>query len=557
MINVDYPALLKLFPQHLAPKRSESASFLIWYLENYYRLDTLEAVDSVCDQRGDKGVDGIFVNDNDQTITIFQSRISQSKESSIGDTGLKELVGTLRQFESIDAIQNLITTAGNAQVATLLKRLDIINKVATHEVRGEYLSNINIDRNGTAYLATVPNLTVIGKDALLSTYISDTRDIPDRTVAKFDIHGFRATEYIVDADTKAVIAPIKAIELVAMDGIADQSLFAFNVRGPLGRTQVNRDIVKSIGEVRRHKLFPLFHNGITIIARDVQTTADVLQAQGYFVVNGCQSLTALYNNKDRLTDDLRVLVKFIKMDPASKEAELITQFSNNQNSTRARDFKANNPIQIRLQNEFTKFYDGQYNYEIKRGEPEPVGTKISNEEAGLLLRAFDLREPWATHRKYEVFEDKYADIFGRPAVTADRIVLCEVIKEAIDEALPQIANQLLARYVLTRYAILFIVRDVLENDQMAAHITDNPKKFVRAKGDREHFKKCIARIVGDLIVDLNDEVKELGDDFDYRDKLRDADWVKKLSTTIVADHRKLVGRGRIPSFKDDWESNAG
>jgi len=53
MIDIDYPALLKLFPEHLDPKRSESAAFLIWYLENYYRLDEIEAVDSVCDQKGD------------------------------------------------------------------------------------------------------------------------------------------------------------------------------------------------------------------------------------------------------------------------------------------------------------------------------------------------------------------------------------------------------------------------------------------------------------------------------------------------------------------------
>jgi hypothetical protein len=32
MLNLDYPAILELFRQHLDPKRSESASFLIWYL---------------------------------------------------------------------------------------------------------------------------------------------------------------------------------------------------------------------------------------------------------------------------------------------------------------------------------------------------------------------------------------------------------------------------------------------------------------------------------------------------------------------------------------------
>jgi len=98
-INVDYPGLLKLFPEYINPKRSESASFLIWYLENYYRLDGLEAVDSVCDKRGDKGVDGIFLNDNDKTLTVFQARINQSSDTTIGDASLRAFAGTLSQFK--------------------------------------------------------------------------------------------------------------------------------------------------------------------------------------------------------------------------------------------------------------------------------------------------------------------------------------------------------------------------------------------------------------------------------------------------------------------------
>lgn len=74
MLDVNYPKLLQLFQEHLDPKRrTESASFLIWYLENYYRLEPSEAIEAVCDQKGDRGVDGIFVNDSNQTITIFQS----------------------------------------------------------------------------------------------------------------------------------------------------------------------------------------------------------------------------------------------------------------------------------------------------------------------------------------------------------------------------------------------------------------------------------------------------------------------------------------------------
>ena len=55
MLNVEYPYILELFPEHLLPGRTESAAFLIWYLQNYYRLDEVDAIDAVCDQKGDKG----------------------------------------------------------------------------------------------------------------------------------------------------------------------------------------------------------------------------------------------------------------------------------------------------------------------------------------------------------------------------------------------------------------------------------------------------------------------------------------------------------------------
>lgn len=556
MINLDYPALLDEFRAYLDPKRSESASFLIWYLEQYYRLDSLEAVDSVCDQKGDRGVDGIFVNDNDQTITVFQARISQRPDRTVGDTSLREFAGTLTQFQTKDSLQVLANTVGNTDLAALIKNLDLLNKIDTHDIVGEYLTNIDLDANGSGFLVGYPTIKFIGKTSLLSNYISDARDIPQHLAAVFDILGFQASEYIVDADTKAVIAPIKAVELVGLQGIGDQSLFAYNVRGPLGRTQVNKDIVKSVNDAGRHKLFPLFHNGITIVAKEVEVTDDKVTASEYFVVNGCQSLTALYDNKNGLTDDLRVLVKFIKIDPGSKLAEMITQFSNNQNGVRPRDFKANHPIQIRLQNEFARCYLGEFFYEIKRGETSGPGIFISNEDAGLWLRAFDLKEPWITHRRFEVFEDKHAALFARPEVTADRIVLLEVILEAVDKALPKIKNTLFGKYALTRYLLLYIIREILENDDMFADISGNPGKFVREISHRDRFRSCITTILDDVVIDLNSEMDGQGENFYYRDKLRDPRWVGDISRRVVADHSKLVQRGRITSFKDEWAAAA-
>ena len=237
--------------------------------------------------------------------------------------------------------------------------------------------------------------------------------------------------------------------------------------------------IHSIADAGRHRLFPLFHNGITIIAKKLENTKDEVTAFDYYVVNGCQSLSSFYNHQTKLTDDLRVLTKFVQVDPTSELAKLITEISNNQNGVKARDFMANNPFQIRLQQEFRQNYDGQYFFEIKRGEVLGLGKLISNEEAGLLLMAFDSGEPWATHRKYQVFEDKYIDLFARKEVTADRIVLCQVIADCIDAALPKLTNGLVAKYVLTRYMLLYFVRNILRKDDLWPEINTNPQRFVR------------------------------------------------------------------------------
>jgi hypothetical protein len=551
-LNLDYPNLLNLFKEHLDPKRTESASFLIWYLENYYRLDTQEAVDCVCDQKGDKGVDGIYVNDNDETIDIFQCKLSQSKESSIGDTALKEFWGTLSQFTGQASIENLIASGGDAEVVRLIRRLDLVSRIKTYEVRGIFISNVDLDSNGEAYLVTNPQIIFIGKSKLVETFISSERTLFSAETAEFDISGFTVSQYIVDTDTRAIIAPVKAKELVSLKGIPDQSLFALNVRGPLGRTKVNRDIVKSIRDPGTHKLFPLFHNGITIICTDIKESSEKIAIENYFVVNGCQSLNALYENKSNLTDELRVLTKFVQVNTSSGLSKIITDYSNNQNAVKPRDYKANDPIQIRLQNEFKQYYEGQFWFEVKRGEIPGNGELITNEYAGLMLMSFDLKEPWGTHRKYQVFDEKHAEIFGRPEVSADRIVLCHEMMKVITNKIDKINNSLFGKYGITKHVLLYMLRTILENDPIGKELLLNPAKFVGLPEDREYFNNCISKIVDDMIIDVNAEVNELGDDFDYRGKLRDENWVKNLSKKVVGNYQKLVQRKRIDSFSAEW-----
>lgn len=554
MIKLEYPDILENFKEHLDPKRTESGSFLIWYLENYYRLDTLEATDSVCDQKGDKGVDGIYINEANGTIDIFQTKISQKSGRTIGDTILKEFFGTLSQFDSKESIQNLIDTGGQAQVVNLIKRLQLIQLFDQYKIRGIFICNSEIDANGESYLTTTPTIEFVGKENLETTYISHSRAVPQNLIASFDISGLNVSKHFVDTTTLAFIAPIKANELVKMPGIVDQSVFAYNVRGPLGGTNVNRDIVKSIKDKTLHKKFPLFHNGITIVTNKITETTDKLSIDTFFVVNGCQSLTALYKNQKDLTDDLRVLTKFVQVSVDSELSKTITHYSNNQNGVKARDFKSNNNIQVRLQNEFRMFYGLEYFFEIKRGEENSLQKVISNEVAGILIMSFDLKEPWGTHRKYQVFEDKYIDIFGRPEVTAHRILMLHLIDSIIISRLPALKNQLVAKYALTRFAILYVLRQIFESDTKGKELLLKPELFVKEPKDRQDFIDSTTTIIGDIIIDFNGKVENLGDDFDYKSKLRDETWIKKLSQEIVGSYLKQVNRKRIESFESEWNT---
>src|SRR5690606_10751780 len=313
IMNVNYPEILEEIKFYNIEGRTESASFLMWYLEKYYRLDQQVAIDSVCDNNGDKGVDGIYINEGMGTIDIFQTKIAQSEKKSIGDTALKEFLGTLDQFRSKEKLENLLNSAGKAQVASLIQRLDLLDKLDGYRVRGIFIANVDLSADGEAFLKERDEIEFYGKSILEEQYISDKKDINILAEAEFDISENETTTYYADAETITYIAPIKAIELVQLDGISDQSIFDYNVRGALGNTKINKGIVKSIKDKSLHKQFPLFHNGITIVAEKVDKQSDLLTIKRFYVVNGCQSLTSLYKNQKYLTDDLKILTKIIKV----------------------------------------------------------------------------------------------------------------------------------------------------------------------------------------------------------------------------------------------------
>jgi hypothetical protein len=573
-ITLTYETLVDLIGGREMNEQRQSRQLLVWFLENYYRLDPIDAADSVCDKPYDKGIDGIYVNEEFNQIDVFQSTLKTTAKT-LGDKALKEFVGSLSQLTTPEGVEHLIATTQNPELKALLTTREIATKIRQgYEVRGIFVTNAERDVNSNEYLAITPILTVYDKVKLEELYVPIDSFSSVQTEIFFDLHDVQHIILELDADTSMVIAPIRATELVKMDGIVSGELFAPNVRQWLGKkTKVNRDLASSIETQEDHKFFPAFHNGLTVLCESLMmfthdedkdpledaSAAIGISIKGYGVVNGCQSVRGLYEKRSELTPELRILTKFISVAPDTELALKITDHTNNQNGISARDLKSNNIIQRRLQSEVEEVFGGSIHYRTKRGEhPEwPKDTVLENSDAGRYLLAFDLKKPEACHQTYKVFDEFYADIFSRPQATAHRIVMLADLYQAIQTQLRSMQNILFGEYGLTPYFVLSLVREALDNDEAGKTFIENPASFLEQNEGRNRIKSCLESIAGDLVTMLDTEASARSEGdlyFDYKTDLKSPVQVRSLKSTIIGQYRVAVRNRYVNPFSKLWSN---
>src|SRR5690606_37992959 len=188
-------------------------------------------------------------------------------------------------------------------------------------------------------------------------------------------------------------------------------------------------------------------------------------------------------------------------------------------SIKARDLRSNQALMLRLKAEFEKDFP-EYHFEIKRGEAAEAGRQIiTNELAARLLLAFDLDEPYSAHQIYKLFDDKYADIFGRPEVSAARIVFLLKLYEQIKERILEIGHDQMAGYALTNFFVLNVLRHVMEKSDRAYALVRDRGRMSDPK-EREAVLAKVPDVLGELLVDLKYEIGEKGDNLDYKSDLK-------------------------------------
>ncbi|MGA6126514.1 MULTISPECIES: AIPR family protein [unclassified Microbacterium] len=527
---------------------AESAAFLVWFLENIYRLDETDARDAVCDHSNDKGIDGIYVDHNNEEIHFLQAKIRQNDNGKVGDVGPKNLMGSVSQFDAVEKVNTVLSGNADNELKRLIVRIQLADMVAAgYRLVGVYVTNESHNADSEGYAKVTPDLMIFDREEIATRMVEVDLTEGKKEEFTFDTSYVDPLEMKIGAasdDPTMFVFPARALQLVHMDGIADGSLFRENVRYGLGNTSVNKAIRGALANKSGHANFILGHNGLIILCSSANSSkTGELTIRDYSVVNGAQSLTSFYNDKAKLTDDLRVLVRVIEVQDEAL-ARRITENSNNQNAIKPRDLRSNHAIQLRLQKEMSEA-GGGYFFEIKRGEKAPVGaTVVTNDETGRALLAFDVQEPWSAHQVYKVFDEKYAEIFGRPEVTAQRAIFLHRLMGVVTGSLPKLKNRPMASYTLTRYFMLYLLSTILRDNEASRPYVSDPSLLTEPQV-QEFLAKC-EEILKTVVVDLNVESKSA--EFDYKSILKSPKQGGELAQSILASYEKDVEREKAESF---------
>ena len=395
---------------------NDGQRFVAWYLRNIYGLDMYDAKDCITDGADDKQIDAVYISDQEETVYILQGKFVQ--KGKIDAEPLREIYSAWLQIKDLQNLQESANEKLAGKVSEISSAIDdgydlCFELVMTSELTKAAQKDFERYRQELSdYEAVNATLAVIDAESLERRYKESALNGSDINY-DFPVEPDKYMEITING-TKAVIAVLPLTECVNIPGINDGSLFRRNVRQSLGKgVKVNQEIAQSIKKNTGDFFF--MHNGITAICSSLIFDGDTLHVKGLNVVNGCQSLTTIFNSSETVkkSEEGYVIFRFYEI-ADNERAEKISTSTNSQNAVKPRDLRSNDKHVLMLKRAYEQYYpDGVLI--TKRGEKAADSKNKSHVvELGMLgkmLMTWHMQRPTIVHEESEIFSTHFNQLF--------------------------------------------------------------------------------------------------------------------------------------------------
>ena len=347
---------------------------------------TLEDIESsVTDGSEDQGLDLMYVDEDDKTVYLFQSKFATAAttikheeidtftklpERLMDGPAIRDL-NNERIKETALAFRRCIDERGFE-----LRLLFVTTKRATNPI----LNSLRRWNESSLGLGMNPNvehgLNILDADELLKVREPGVRE----TDIQIDfVKAFRHEGRGTPTGFLSCLVPATAL----MEAFAEHryTIFELNPRGPLGNVKVNKSIRDTLRSQHERPYFHLLNNGLTAVCDGfkVDDEGKTVRVRNLQIVNGCQTTWTLWEQyratgPDSL-ENVHLIVKLIEAPRTVDLARRISQSSNSQSQMRDWDFLFDLPLQKQLQDEFERL--GVF-YELKRGEQRYIARKTGS-----------------------------------------------------------------------------------------------------------------------------------------------------------------------------------
>jgi len=327
---------------------------------------------------------------------------------------------------------------------------------------------------------------------------------------------------------KSFVMTVDANQIISLYNNQKYSIFSYNIRNYIGKTQTNKKIVECAKNDASN--FYLYNNGISCLANEVLINEDHLEIRNLQVINGAQTVRSLHSAAKRSKLEPAPVILFrvtevpYSYGDGKRTIEAITRYNNTQNVIKASDFRSNDEIHADLERQFgelsrkgkrvkymskrTHFLDSKIAHPIKLEEfaktiyaflENPVDFSSStsflfdDSEKGGYLKIFGDGKNVLT--RFD--KDHFKFLAGLWWIAEDFAAQLEMDRKAIDDIDERAA---LERKWFVFYASMVIVRHHLKTDFKKYFIKNHKGDVVLGVGENGLKNKMLYEKAKKLVI---------------------------------------------------------